>query len=200
MKRFEFEKFPILATVLAVVGLVLAVVAVATSLLDDLYFLEGIAFLGLLEVVATVLLIAGLTTGRTILLRVISIIVTVASLVAIFILAIVKYELRDVALFAISLLMLIGSVLELVYFFSLKNLRIRKIYMITSLVVGGLIVLYACFYAIEDIYNTVNYGEPLHIRNYLILLSFASISVIQMVIYRSLNPVKEETLENTEAN
>ena len=200
MKKFEFDKFPILATVLAVVGLVLAVVAVATSLLDDLYFLEGIAFLGLLEVVATVLLIAGLTTGRTILLRVISIIVTVASLVAIFILEIVKYELRDVALFAISLLMLIGSVLELVYFFSLKNLRIRKIYMITSLVVGGLIVVYACFYSIEDIYNTVNYGEPLHNRNYLILLSFASISVIPMVIYRSLNPVKEETVENAEAN
>lgn len=200
MKKYEFDKFPILATALAVAGLVLAVIAIASSLLDDTYFLEGVAFAGLMEVVATVLFIAGLTTGRVVLLRVISIIATVCTVVVVFILAIAKFEMRDVALFAISLLMLIGGVLELVYFLSLRNPRIRRIYIAASLVVTGLIVLYACFYAIEDIYDATTYGEPVHFRNYLILLSFGFISILPMVIYRSLNPVKQEPVEQIEAN
>ena len=196
MKKYEFSKYPLLATLLAVAALVFSVFAIASSLLDEYYYLEGVAFLGLVEVVAAVLIIAGLTTGRTILLKVISIIITVSSVITMFILTIVKFETREVELFAISLLMLIAGVLGLVYYFSLRNPKLRKIYIITSLAIGALVGIYTITYAIKDIYNAVTYSVDVHFRNYLLLLSFGLITVLPMVIYRSLTPVENKQEES----
>ena len=87
MIKYEIKKFPLVATILTVVGLVCAVVAIASSLLSDGF--SWIASLALIEIIATVLFLAGLTIGRVGLLRVISIIVTVCLLITNFVLSIV---------------------------------------------------------------------------------------------------------------
>ena len=119
MIKYEFKKFPLVATILTILGLVCAVVAIASSLLSDGF--GWIASLALLEIIATVLILAGLTIGRVGMLRVISIIITVCLVITNFVLAIVEYDKREVFMFSIALLMLVSSVLELVYFLAIRN-------------------------------------------------------------------------------
>ena len=94
MIKYEIKKFPLVATILTVLGLVCAVIAIASSLLSDGF--SWIASLALIEIIATVLFLAGLTIGRVGLLRVISIIVTVCLLVTNFVLSIVKYKKKGI--------------------------------------------------------------------------------------------------------
>ena len=124
MIKYEIKKFPLIATILTVLGLVCAVVAISTSLLSSGF--SWIASLALLEIIATVLFLAGLTIGRVGMLRVISVIVTVCLLITCFVLAITEYNMKEVFKFSISLLMLVASVLELVYFLAIRNQKIRK--------------------------------------------------------------------------
>ena len=72
MTKYEIKKFPIVATVIVLLSLVAAVIATTISLFNLSY--DGAVSLALLEIVAAVLLLAGITTGKVTLLRVISII------------------------------------------------------------------------------------------------------------------------------
>lgn len=194
MRKYELKSFPLLATIFAILALVFAVVAITTSLWSDLY-VGGVVFLGLLEVTAAVLILAGLTTGKGLLLRVISIIITVIVLTTSFVLAIVKFEQRDVLLFPISLFMLIASVLELVYFLTIRNPRIQKMYLITSIVLATLIVAYAIAYIVMDIYNAMTYGEYFHTHYYFIILAFAVISILPLTIHNSMTVTEVEVVK-----
>ena len=53
MIKYEINKFPLVATILTVIGLVCAVIAIASSLLNDGF--SWIASLALIEIIATVL-------------------------------------------------------------------------------------------------------------------------------------------------
>ena len=184
MTKYEFKKFPILATVLTIIGLFSAVLAISISLMT---YLDAIAGLALLEIVGTVLVLAGLTTGKVGLLRVISIIMTVSILIVSFALSIDKYNAHDVFLFAVSLLMLVGSVLSLVYFLTIKNQRIEKMYYVASIVMLTLVVVYAIIRCISNFSSSVC----------CLLVSYAAITVLPVSVYISLTKVEvpDEPLE-----
>lgn len=188
MTKYEFKKFPIIATVLTLLGLIAAVVAVTISLLN--YNYDGTIALSLLEVVATVLVLAGLTTTKVGLSRVISIIITVCLLIVSFILAIDKYSLRDVYLFGIALFMLIASVLGLVYFLASKNPRIEKLFFITSIVMTSLVVVYTIVFIVANVSNHANVGTDLAPQTYAILISYAFITILPAIIHRSMDKVE----------
>ena len=102
--KYEFNKFPAAAVTLTIIGLVLAVLATSISITTtdngfyDSYHLGGLA---IIEVVAAVLFLAGLTTGKGGLVKVISIILTVGIVITSFVLAIVKLTNHDVMYFSI---------------------------------------------------------------------------------------------------
>lgn len=185
MVKYEIKKFPILATVLTILGLVAAVISITISLISTNY--DGFVSVALLEIVATVLFIAGLTTGKCTLLRVISIITTVCILIASFVLAIAKYSVRDVYLFGISLFMLIASVLNLVYFLASKSKRIEKLFLITSVVFTSLVALYTIVFIVQDISNFSSGASELSGQVYAILFSFIFISILPAIVYHSMD-------------
>ena len=185
MSKYEFKKFPLLATILTIVGLLLAVAAISASL-SFRHSDGGVAALALLEIVAAVLFLAGLTTGRVGLLRVISIILTVSLIFSAFVLTISKFTERDVPLFAISLLLLINSVLELIYFLTLKFPRIRLMYLISGLCFSGLVFVYGCVYTGRDIYEAVKLGLTVHYNYYLLIFGFSAVSALPVAFYNSL--------------
>lgn len=194
MIKYEFKKFPVLATVLTILGLFSAVIAISISLISTRY--DAGVPLALLEVVGTVLFLAGLTTGKVGLLKVISIIVTVCVLTASFVLAIEKYSFRDVFLFGLSLLMLITSVLVLVYYLTMnRNERIAKLYNITSIVMASLIAAYLIVYVVSGIVKS-----DIHPQFYPIIASFGFLSIIPMTINLSLNKIEVEDDEEEEKN
>lgn len=186
MVKYEFKKYPILATVLTLIGLVLGVVAISVSLIVKPSN-GGVAFLALLEIAAAVLVLAGLTTGKVILLRVISIILHIALVIASFVLAIVKFNDKDVVLFAIALLMLITSILELIYFLTFKNPRIRKMYFVSGLCFSGLGIAYGIAYMIQNIYEAVKLDLPLTYNFYFLIFAFAFVSVLPIAFYHALS-------------
>lgn len=198
MNQYEFKKFPILATVLSAACLLIAVVSIAVSLAIDEYY-DGTAFLGLLLVVASVLFIAGLTTGRVILLKVISIITFVSILVVDFILTIIKFGERDVVLFAIALLMLVAGVLNFVYYLTIKNSRIKNMFLISGAALSGLTLIYGIVYTIQDLVNANMYNGTSHVTYYFLLVSYAIATVIPMVIHYSLTK-KDELVEPEAVN
>lgn len=191
MRRYEFKKFPLLAIVLTILALVAAVISITISLAIDDYG-DGIVFLALLEIVASVLILAGLTTGRTGLVRVISVIITVGLLVSSFILAIVKYYTHDVVLFGVALLMLIASVLGLVYFVSLKNERIQKMHAVTAITFASLAFVYFVVYTIVDIAESSNDGNIMHPYFYALLVAYIFVSLLPFVVHTSLNRIEDE--------
>lgn len=193
MNQYEFKKFPILATVLSAACLLVAVISIAVSLAIDEFY-EGTAFLGLLLVVASVLFIAGLTTGRVLLLKIISIVSFVSILVADFVLTIVKFGERDVVLFCIALLMLVAGVLSFVYFLTMKNSRIKTMYLISGLTLTGLTLIYAIIYIVQDLVSSSSFHTGTHVTFYFLLLSYSIATVIPMVIYYSLTK-KDEPVE-----
>ena len=202
MVKYEIKKFPLLATILTILGLVAAVISITISLISTNY--DGFVSVALLEIVATVLIIAGLTTGKCTLLRVISIIITVCILIAAFILAIAKYSVRDVYLFGVALFMLIDSVLNLVYFLASKNKKIEKLFLITSVVFTSLVLLYTIIYIVQNISNANAGADAINSQVYAILISFIFISVLPAIVYRSMEktvievPVEEEIEEEIE--
>ena len=196
--QYEFKKFPILATVLCAVCLVLAVCGSTCSLMDYYYFYAGPLFAGLVLIVAAVLIIAGLTTVKPLLLKVISIIVSVTVVMVNFGITIAEYGDRRVVFFGIALLMLVASVLAFVYFVTAKNERIRKMYLVTGSILSGLILIYAITYTIQDVVNAVRSSVQSQYPYYFILVGYAIISSLPMVIYFSLSK-KEEPKEEEKA-
>ena len=183
MIKYEIKKFPLIATILTVLGLVCAVVAISTSLLSSGF--SWIASLALLEIIATVLFLAGLTIGRVGMLRVISVIVTVCLLITCFVLAITEYNMKEVFKFSISLLMLVASVLELVYFLAIRNQKIRKMYMVASYVLTGLILIFSLYFLINNIQGNTAEGLPVEYQTFILLLSFTFISVLPVAVHSS---------------
>ena len=193
MNTQEFKKFPIAATVLSIVAILLSVIAITSSLMEDTYLFAGTVVLGLLLLVASVLFIAGLTTGRIVLLKVISIITFLGTIVTNFVLTVVNFENRNVELFAVVLLMLIASVLGYIYFLtSSRNERIRKMFIVTSSVLTVLIVIYAVIYIIKDVSGKTNPDAILMYPYYLLLFSYATLSTIPLAIHLSLSGKEEQ--------
>ena len=200
MNQFEFKKFPILATVLAIVSLVFSVVAITSSLgIND--YADGSLYLGLLLLVASVLFVAGLTTGRLTLLKVISIITSAGVITANFFITIAKFEERELVMFAFALLMLIASVLCFIYYLTMKNERIKKMYFIASLAMAGLTFVYLVLYVIRDIgFFVTNQQSGLMYSYYFVLLSYVIVAALPMVIQHSLSkkePEEEQPQEET---
>lgn len=193
MNTQEFKKFPIVATILSIVAILLSVIAITSSLMEDTYLFAGTVVLGLLLLVASVLFIAGLTTGRIVLLKVISIITFLGTIVTNFVLTVVNFENRNVELFAVVLLMLIASVLGYIYFLtSPRNERIRKMFIVTSSVLTVLIVIYAVIYIIKDVSGKTNPDAILMYPYYLLLFSYATLSTIPLAIHLSLSGKEKE--------
>ena len=199
MSKNENKQFPVVAIILAGLAIVLAVIAISFSAADENY--NGLATLGILELVASVLFLAGLTTGKLVLARVISIISLVSLIVTSFVLAVVKVYTQDVALLAISLLMLVASVLSLIYYLtSFRNPRIGKMFIATGFVLGLLVVMYAIFYISSDmamVARTSIDDNPMT-QNYFLLFGLAVISVIPAVIKVTTKDGDEEAEANKE--
>lgn len=199
--KYEFNKFPVAAVTLTIIGLVLAVLATSLSItVNDNGLYEGyhLGGLAVIEVVAAVLFLAGLTTGKGGLVKVISVILTVGLVVTSFVLTIVKLSNHDPLYYSITLMMLIASALELVYFLSLKdNGRIAKLYLVTSITFCSLVALYGIIYTTMDLIDFVQYNYPVHVDNYLLIFGLAVIAALPFVSYHSL--VKEEKEAQPEA-
>ncbi len=195
MIKYEIKKFPLVATILTVVGLMCAVVAIASSLLSDGF--SWIASLALIEIIATVLFLAGLTIGRVGLLRVISIIVTVCLLITNFVLSIVEYNRKEVVLFSVALLMLVASVLELVYFVAIRNQKIRKMYIVASFVLGALVAIFSIYFLVNNIQNTPE-GGKVQYQTFILLLSYTFITLLPVFVHKSMNMVDVENKPTSE--
>ena len=192
--QYEFKKFPILATILAAACLLFAVIGVTSSLFNYDYFYGGPVFTGLLLVIVSVLVIAGLTTGRPLLLKVISIIISISVITTNFIVTIVEYNNHKAVLFGIVLLALIASVLAFVYFLTVKTERIRKMYFVTGSILSVLVLAYAITFTITDLVRVLGEYQYYEYPYYFILVSYALATALPMVIFFSLSK-KEESQE-----
>lgn len=202
----ENKKFPVLAMILTFIGLFLAVVCASTGIYLANYRTAGTTALALLAIVITVLFIAGLTASKNVLLRVVSIIVTVSLVVISFVVSLVNLSggnnttvLMTSILFAISLLMLICAVLEMIYFFMAKNDRIIAMYKFSGYTFSVLTVIYAVVYIISD-YIYFNGSDTasvdLSFNIYFLTFALAVISLIPLVSFKLLNPeVKKEEIK-----
>ena len=192
--QYEFKKFPILATILAAACLLFAVIGVTSSLFNYDYFYGGPVFTGLLLVIVSVLVIAGLTTGRPLLLKVISIIISISVITTNFIVTIVEYNNHKAVLFGIVLSALIASVLAFVYFLTVKTERIRKMYFVTGSILSVLVLAYAITFTITDLVRVLGEYQYYEYPYYFILVSYALATALPMVIFFSLSK-KEEPQE-----
>ena len=198
--KYEFNKFPAIAVTLTIIGLVLAVVATSISMMvgndgsQDGYHFGGLA---IMEVIAAVLFLAGLTTNKGTMVKIISIVLTVGLVITSFVLTIVKFSDRDVLYFAICLMMLIASVLELIYFLSIRysDSKISKMYIVASICFCCLVAIYGLIYTIIDLVDVISYNYPGHFDNYLLLFSFAVISSLPFVSFLSLAKKEKEPEE-----
>ena len=181
--QYEFKKFPILATILAAACLLFAVIGVTSSLFNYDYFYGGPVFTGLLLVIVSVLVIAGLTTGRPLLLKVISIIISISVITTNFIVTIVEYNNHKAVLFGIVLLALIASVLAFVYFLTVKTERIRKMYLVTGSILSVLVLAYAITFTITDLVRVLGEYQYYEYPYYFILGSYALATALPMVIF-----------------
>ena len=192
MIKYEFKKFPLVATILTILGLVCAVVAIASSLLSDGF--GWIASLALLEIIATVLILAGLTIGRVGMLRVISIIITVCLVITNFVLAIAEYDKREVFMFSIALLMLVASVLELVYFLAIRNEKIRKMYTVASFCLSALVLIFSIYFIIKS-GQGISEGLPIEYQTFILLLSYVFITLLPVTVHSSFNMIQVDEPE-----
>ena len=198
MSKNENKQFPVVAIILAGLAIVLAVIAISFSAADENY--NGLATLGILELVASVLFLAGLTTGKLVLARVISIISLVSLIVTSFVLAVVKVYTQDVALLAISLLMLVASVLSLIYYLtSFRNPRIGKMFVATGFILGFLVIMYAGFYIYSDALYAANHSAYTPTtENYFLLFGLSVISIIPVVIKLTMKDSDEAPAQEAE--
>ena len=190
-QQYEFKKFPILATVLSAVCLLLAVAGATASLTNYDYYYTGPLFCGLCLVVVAVLFIAGLTTGRPLLLKVISIIVSIVVMTVNFGITIGEFSEHRVVLFGVALLMLIASVLGFVYFVTVKTERIKKMYLVTGSVLAGLTFVYAIIYTIVDLTKVLGQYDVYLYPYYFVLVGYAIASALPMVVFFSLSKKEE---------
>ena len=195
MIKFEFKKFPLVATILTVLGLICAVVAIASSLLSDGF--GWIASLALIEIIATVLILAGLTIGRVGMLRVISIIITVCLVITNFVLAIVEYDKREVFMFSVALLMLVASVLELVYFLAIRNEKIRKMYNVASFILSALVLIFSIYFLVKSAQGSDS-GVPVEYQTFILLLSYVFITLLPVTVHLSFNMIQVEEQKEEE--
>ena len=192
MSKNENKQFPVIAIILSALAIVLAVISIAFAATDKYY--DNNATLGILELVASVLFLAGLTTGKKVLARIISIISLVSMIIVSFVLAVVKVYAQDVALLAISLLMLVASVLGLIYYLtSFRNPRISKMFIATGFVLGLLIIMYAIFYMTNDMAMVARTSveDTPATQNYFLLFGLAVISIIPPVIRVTTKDIEE---------
>ena len=198
MAKYEFKKFPILAIVISLLTIVAGVFAISFSLISQNF--DGNAALALLVIIAGVLIFAGLTIGRPLMLRILAIIITIAFMITNFVLTIVKYDARNILLFATALLMLIASVLELIYFIaSGKSARIKTMHFLTSIVLICLTGLYLVIYVVQDIVNVTQIeGASIHSAYYPLLLGFTLVTALPVVVISAMSP-KEKVVEQVKA-
>lgn len=197
-QQYEFKKFPILATVLAAVCLLLSVIGVTASLADYNYYYTGPMVSGLCLIIVAVLMIAGLTTGRPLLLKVISIIIFVAVMTANFGITISEFGEHRVVLFGIALLMLIVSVLTFVYFVTVKTPRIRMMFLVAGATLAGITLAYAIAFAITDLTRTLGEYDVYEYPYYFILTGYAVVTSLPMVVYFSLSKKEQPEEEKKE--
>ena len=197
-QQYEFKKFPILATVLAAVCLLLSVIGVTASLADYNYYYTGPMVSGLCLIIVAVLMIAGLTTGRPLLLKVISIIIFVAVMTANFGITISEFGEHRVVLFGIALLMLIVSVLTFVYFVTVKTPRIRMMFLVAGATLAGITLAYAIAFAITDLTKTLGEYDVYEYPYYFILTGYAVVTSLPMVVYFSLSKKEQPEEEKKE--
>ena len=196
MSQFEFKKFPIAATILSIITLLLAVISITSALvLREDYYFGGPIFLGLLLLVASVLFIAGITTGKINLLRVISIVTFIGIIIANFSLTIAKYTSREVELFTFAILMLITCILSYIYFLAGKSKRIRMMFIVAIGVLVTLTVAYTVSYIMRDMNRAEAEHSQLMAPYYLILFSYSILPSIPLAIRCSLS--KKEPQEET---
>ena len=151
MSKNENKKFPVIAIILSGVAVILAVLAI--SFCATARNPGNLASVGVLELVGSVLFLAALTTGKNVFSKVVSIILLVANIIVSFVLVVTKIYTQDVALLAVSLLMLVASVLSLIYYLtSFRNKRIAKMFIATAFILAVLIFIYAAFYISGDLH------------------------------------------------
>ena len=181
MSKNENKKFPVAAIILSGVVIVLAVLAI--SFCATARYPGNLASLGVLELVGGVLFLAALTTGRSVFSRIVSIVLSVANIIVSFVLVVIKIYTQNVALLAISLLMLVAAVLSLIYYLtSFRNKRIEKMYIATGFIFSVLVLMYAAFYMASDLHavqaaNPSLELEPL-IDNYFLIFGLGVLGMI----------------------
>ena len=158
MSKNENKKFPVAAIILSGVVIVLAVLAI--SFCATARNPGNLASVGVLELVGSVLFLSALTTGRNVFSRIVSIVLSVANIIVSFVLVVIKIYTQNVALLAISLLMLVAAVLSLIYYLtSFNNKRIEKMYIATGFIFSVLVLMYAAFYMASDL-HAVQAADP----------------------------------------
>ena len=187
MNQYEFKKFPLVATLLAALALLLSVLSITFSLTDSFY--GASISLGLSLLVASVLFVAGLTTSRVTLSRTISIITYICVIVTNFVLTIVNFETRDLGLFTLSILMLIATVLGYIYFLTaFRSERIMMMYKVASYILIVLTLAYAILFLVKDTTDT----DGRYVPFYFILFSYTVIVSVPLAIQYSLSRKEEE--------
>ena len=187
MNQYEFKKFPLVATLLAALALLLSVLSITFSLTDSFY--GASISLGLSLLVASVLFVAGLTTSRVVLSRTISIITYVCVIVTNFVLTIVNFETHDLGLFTLSILMLIATVLGYIYFLTaFRSERIMMMYKVASYILIVLTLAYAILFLVKDTTDT----DGRYVPFYFILFSYTVIVSVPLAIQYSLSRKEEE--------
>lgn len=202
MKDLEFKKFPILATMLSILIVVLSVVAITIGLSRERFVYTGSLFTGLALLVASVLFIAGLTTGKIHLLKVISIMSSVGVIVTSFVFAVMNFETHQTVLFSLSILMLICSVLSYIYFLtSARNARIKNMYLVAIIVMACLTFAYAMVYILQNVDSATHDGSDFDYTNYLLLFGFILLILIPLSIrfavsQKEVKPEEKKELDN----
>ena len=197
--QYEFKKFPIIPTVLTSLSILLAVIGIVSSLASNDFLYSGVIFIGLGLLVVTVLFLAGLTIGKVGLLKSIAILSSVATIVVNFILAIAKFETRQLTLFAIAILMLIVCVLNYIYYLTARNKRILTMLQVTSIILMVLTMTYAIVYICVNMEEYSAGGTTtIMYPYYFFLFSYTFLMGVPMTIQSSLSVKQEEPLNEEE--
>lgn len=193
MRCFLTKNYSITAIAIAILALFFASIAAIISLINA-SFLDFIGNLALLEIIFGVLVLAVLTTGKPVMTKIITIIISSGTILAVFTIGISAYTQRDVIFFAIAIIMVISSVLSLIYSLSAKETRLKKFFIAANSVLTASIILYTIAFIIEDTIKSNNYN----LSYYFILFSFACLSILPLISFLSVCQ-KEKEKEAIEA-
>ena len=128
--------------------------------------------------------------------KVVSILTLVANIIVSFVLVVVKVYTQNVALLAISLLMLVAAVLSLIYYLtSFRNKRIAKMFYATGFILAVLVFMYASFYIASDLSaieaDPASELEPLF-ENYFLLFGLGTLATIPPTLRLTVKDDEEE--------